>query len=116
MKTILFILTLTLSIGAVTSCKSQKDAAAIVGATTGKVSHQYQSTGCSTVVIIAGTNGPVTIIPKDKLSAEFDVDGLEITFDYRALKMPQPKRCNVGMPAELTNIAKSGGKKMRIPF
>jgi hypothetical protein len=74
--------------------------------TTGKVSHQYRATGCATVVIvkIEGEENPATLIPKDKLPENLDVDGKEIMFDYRPLRMPNPQGCNVGMPAELTNI------------
>ncbi|MGZ4033650.1 MAG: hypothetical protein ACXVPU_06095 [Bacteroidia bacterium] len=106
----LIIIMLSLVVSITTGCKSKKEttstAPAVTGGTTGKVSHQYQSTGCPTVIVISNGESPVTIIPKDKLSKEFDVDGLEITFDYRPLKMPQPAGCTVGMPAELTNISK----------
>src|SRR4051812_49319974 len=107
MRSIIIMLSLVVSF--TTGCKSKKEAtsttaSATVGGTTGKVSHQYQSTGCSTVVIISAADAPITIIPKDKLSKEFDLDGQEITFDYHPLKMPQPAGCNVGIPAELSNI------------
>lgn len=100
-------------------CKSKKEASASVpavtteqpvakGNTTGKVSHQYNATGCATVVIVKidGQENPLTLIPKDKLASSFDVDGLEISFNYRTLKMPQPAGCSVGIPAELTEISK----------
>ncbi len=70
----------------------------------GKVSHQYKATGCATVIIINKDGETITIIPKDRLDASLDVDGLEITFNYRPLKMPNPVGCTAGFPAELTNI------------
>ncbi len=78
------------------------------GVYVGKLSHQYKSTGCETVIIIASHDdvAEMTLIPKDKLSKDVDVDGQLIRFDYRPLKMPQPAGCNVGMPAEITNITK----------
>lgn len=102
-------------------CKSKKEASAsasttsvssqqntVKGNTLGKVSHQYSATGCATVIIvkIEGQENPLTLIPKDKLPSSLDVDGLEISFNYRPLKMPQPAGCNVGIPAELTDISK----------
>ncbi|MCW3105058.1 MAG: hypothetical protein JWO09_3498 [Bacteroidetes bacterium] len=48
----------------------------------------------------------MTLIPKDKLASEYDVDGLEIAFNYHPLKMPNPAGCTVGMPAEITDLSK----------
>ncbi len=76
------------------------------GTTLGKVSHQYRATGCSTVIIVTDPVNTTTLIPKDTLSSEFDVDGLEIYFNYRPLKMPNPKGCSVGIPALISNISK----------
>jgi hypothetical protein len=78
------------------------------GTTLGKVSHQYRETGCSTVILVNSENQdkPLTLIPRDTLSPEFDIDGLEILFNYRTLKMPNPKGCTVGIPAEITDISK----------
>jgi hypothetical protein len=76
------------------------------GTTTGKVSHKYKAGGCSAVIVFMQDGTEVTIIPKDKLAKEFDVDGLEISFNYHTLKMPQPAGCTVGMPAEVTDISK----------
>ena len=72
---------------------------------TGKVSHQYSE--CGTVVIITDSNGgaPIILIPQTKLG-EFDVDGQEISFHYRPLKMKNPDGCNTGSPAALTDISK----------
>ena len=117
----IIILILSVSIAAFFGCKAKKEAGSTkptttveqtqspaVGNTAGKVSHQYRSTGCATVVIVKldGQENPLTLIPKDKLAFEFDVDGLEITFNYHTLRMPQPAGCNVGLPAEITDIAK----------
>ena len=73
--------------------------------TIGKVSHQYRATGCATVVIIKTADNTITLIPKDKLPDNLDVDGLEISFEYHTLKMHNPVGCNVGIPAALTNIS-----------
>ena len=107
---ILIIATVSLSIGAckigehapvkTTSSSSEQTSPK----TSGKVSHQYKATGCATVIIIKNGDELITIIPKDKLSDNFDVDGLEISFDYRPLKMHNPEGCNAGFPAEVTNI------------
>lgn len=78
------------------------------GAHAGKVSHKYRSGGCETVIIIMAHDdvAEVTLIPKDKLNKDIDVDGQNITFDYQPLKMPQPAGCTVGMPASISNITK----------
>jgi len=79
-----------------------------IGTTLGKVSHQYRATGCATVVIVKRDDSqqPITLIPRDTLSEIFDVDGLEIYFNYHPLKMRNPAGCKVGIPAELTDISK----------
>lgn len=78
------------------------------GANVGQVSHKYKSTGCETVIIVAAHDdvAEMTLIPKDKLSKDVDMDGQLIRFDYHALKMPQPAGCTTGVPAEITNITK----------
>ncbi len=77
------------------------------GGFTGKISHKYHATGCETVIIINSDEGTeLTLIPKDKLSKDVDMDGQLIRFDYHPLKMPQPAGCTVGVPAEITNITK----------
>jgi hypothetical protein len=58
------------------------------------------------VIIFTQDGSEVTLIPKDKLAKEFDVDGLEVQFNYHALKMPQPEGCTVGMPAEISELTK----------
>lgn len=73
--------------------------------TSGKVSHMYRATGCKTVIIVSGFTEPLTLIPKDELPVKLDKDGLEILFNYRLLKMPNPKGCSVGMPAELSDVS-----------
>lgn len=78
------------------------------GAHAGKVSHKYRAGGCETVIIIMAHDdvAEITLIPKDKLNKDIDVDGQNITFDYQPLKMPQPAGCTVGMPAAISNITK----------
>jgi uncharacterized protein YpmB len=101
-----------------TACKTCKNAqtksvsteqATTQPKTSGKVSHQYKATGCATVIVVKqkDTGETLTLIPKDALPKEFDTDGLEISFDYRLLKMPNPPGCNAGIPAEITNISKT---------
>jgi len=90
--------------------KTDTTAAVIThGATLGKVSHQYRATGCATVIVCDGSydlNVHATLIPRDTLAKDFDVDGLEIYFDYRPLKMKNPAGCTVGIPALISNISK----------
>ncbi|HEY0029271.1 MAG TPA: hypothetical protein VGC65_00820 [Bacteroidia bacterium] len=78
------------------------------GAHAGKVSHKYRAGGCETVIVILAHDdiAEITLIPKDKLNKDIDVDGQTILFDYHPLKMPQPEGCTVGIPAEITNITK----------
>ncbi len=81
--------------------------AATAGKYTGTVSHQYKKDGCSVVIIISSpSDKPITLIPKDPLPKELDVDGKEITFNYRPLKMPQPAGCSVGVPAVVTEVVR----------
>jgi hypothetical protein len=102
MKSYLIILSIVVSI--FTSCKSKETAAAsTMGKTSGKVSHEYKAGGCSAVIV---TSDGVTLIPSIALKKDFDVDGLEVTFDYLSLKMPQPAGCTTGIPAEITNLGK----------
>lgn len=110
-----YIYVLLISALAVIACKSKKSAGssasstasvAATGNTTGKVSHKYRSTGCATVIVFMQDGTETTLIPKDKLAKEFDVDGLEILFNYRTLKMMNPEGCTTGMPAEITGISK----------
>ena len=75
---------------------------------TGKVSHQYKKKGCSSVVIIQSDPPAesLVLIPKTALPKKLDKEGMIITFNYRRLRMPNPKGCETGMPAELSNIQK----------
>lgn len=88
--------------------KDPKMMAPVSDKTLGMVSYQYKSTGCTAVVIVQTeiATQPLILIPMNPLPAGIDKDGLEIYFDYRPLKMPNPKGCNAGIPAELTNISK----------
>ncbi|MCE3280778.1 MAG: hypothetical protein K0S44_2969 [Bacteroidetes bacterium] len=114
-----YIFFLMISSLAAASCKSKKATTASVatstpatmttrteGNITGKVSHQYRATGCATVIVFNNEGTEMTLIPKDKLPAEFDVDMMEIKFNYHTLKMANPAGCNVGIPAEITEITK----------
>jgi hypothetical protein len=107
-------MTIILLSTAIMACKAHKDAGVtssgtqtkVVGSTTGTVSHKFKATGCETVILVKQNDAEMTLIPKDKLDASFDQDGLVILFNYRTLKMPNPAGCNEGMPAEITDISK----------
>jgi len=115
MKNILFIIVIVIFIS--TSCKTKQSISpttkaveqkSVKGKTLGKVSHQYKPSGCATVIIInkEGQDKPITLIPKDELPKGIDVSGQEIYFDYHTLRMKNPAGCDVGIPAEITNISK----------
>jgi hypothetical protein len=98
------------------SCKSKEKAVAPVSTsiqvaetpkTTGKVSHQFRPGGCATVIIVdtGNPNNPLILIPKSSLN-EFDKDGLEISFTYRKLRMPNPPGCIKGSPVDISDITK----------
>lgn len=75
--------------------------------TAGKVSHRYRASGCNTVIEVKLEGDEIqTLIPKDKLAVEIDVDGTEIYFTYNLLKMPQPSGCRIGQPAEINDVVK----------
>jgi hypothetical protein len=76
---------------------------------TGKISHQFRSTGCATVIVAdikKGETDTLIIIPKDALPSGFDVNGLKVFFNYHASRIPQPPGCSKGIPAEITNLEK----------
>ncbi|MBN8696879.1 MAG: hypothetical protein J0L87_10125 [Bacteroidetes bacterium] len=103
MKSYLIIFTIVATL--LTSCKTKEATTSnTMGKTSGKVSHEYKAGGCSAVIV---TSDGVTLIPKDALKKEFDVDGLNVTFDYITLKMPQPAGCTTGIPAEISNLGKA---------
>jgi hypothetical protein len=76
--------------------------------TTGKISHQFRSTGCATVIVVNVKNEtePIILIPREALPTRFDINDLEIYFNYHPLRMPQPPGCSKGIPAEITNLEK----------
>lgn len=77
--------------------------------TLGKVSHRYRTMGCNTVIEVKLEGDEIqTLIPKDKLAQEFDIDGTEIYFNFLVLRMPQPEGCTLGQPAEITEIVLRG--------
>ena len=73
---------------AITSTETNTTASSSQGVHAGKVSHKYRAGGCETVIIINAHDDVVeiTLIPKDKLNKDIDVDGQNITFDYHPLK------------------------------
>jgi hypothetical protein len=74
--------------------------------TKGKVSHQFASKGCATVIVVNSENGEEQIlIPRAPLEKQFDKEGLEIFFNYHPLKMRQPPGCEKGIPAEITDVS-----------
>ena len=116
MKNIIGIILIALLIS--TSCKTKQNTTSKVNnipqvisknQTIGIVSHKFRATGCSTVIILTkrvNDKEPATIIPVEKIPESFDIDGLEIYFDYHLLKMRNPDGCNEGIPAEIINISK----------
>lgn len=111
----LFIFIIAFGLLATPCCKSKNEVAkqttatvVPAGTTLGKVSHQYRASGCATVIIVKLENQdqPLTLIPRDTLPPVFNIDGLEILFNYRKLKMPNPKGCNVGLPAQIMDLSK----------
>ncbi|HEY4798723.1 MAG TPA: hypothetical protein VII99_06560 [Bacteroidia bacterium] len=113
-----FILFFVVAVLTLSSCKTKKNLSnkadssasqiSMADKTLGKVSHQFRSSGCATVILvgITGQESPMILIPKDTLPQSIDVDGTEIYFKYRKLKMPQPKGCSKGIPAEITDLIK----------
>ena len=87
---------------------STKESTNHIGVTLGQVSHKFRDTGCSTVVIVnwQKPDEQIVLIPLDTLSSAFDVDGLEIYFNYQPLKRMNPPGCTVGFPAKLSDISK----------
>ena len=71
----------------------------------GKVSHKYSAGGCGAVIISCKNpqHDTLTLIPMTPLN-EFDKEGLEIVFNYRTLKVHQPKGCGAGIPVQITGI------------
>jgi hypothetical protein len=39
------------------------------------------------------------------LPKAFNKDGIEIRFNYTTLRMPQPKGCTTGIPAEIRDVS-----------
>jgi len=110
-----FVLLIAISLALFPGCKvrhkvvkqATTETLAPKGNSEGKVSHMYRQTGCATVVIVKKEGQEdITLIPKDTLAKEFDIDGLEIYFNYHLLKMKNPAGCNAGIPAQLTDISK----------
>jgi hypothetical protein len=84
---------------------NEQQNAEIENKTLGKISHQYRVGGCASVIEVKLEGDEVqTLIPKDKLAKEIDVDGKEIYFNFLVLRMPQPQGCMVGQPAIITDI------------
>jgi hypothetical protein len=72
--------------------------------TTGRVSHAYQP--CGSVIIVTNSKNDTTVLIVGSSLNEFDVDGLEISFHYKPLKRMNPKGCNKGYPAVISDITK----------
>lgn len=98
------------------SCKAKKNSSLTVSntdetsnslKTEGKVTHQYKLMGCETIIICKPTteNDTLFLIPMTPLE-KFDIDGLQISFNYRILRIHNPKGCKQGIPAQISNIKK----------
>lgn len=68
----------------------------------GKVSQRFKSTCSSVVEFKDENNETVVLIPKDPLG-DLDVEGLQIEFNYRLLRMANPEGCTTGRMAEIRN-------------
>ncbi len=70
----------------------------------GMVSHQYNSSGCGTIILCKREieKDTLFLIPMTPLG-EYDKDGLEIFFNYRILRIHNPKGCK-GTPVQVSNI------------
>ena len=93
------------------SCKStekqvvkQTAAPIIKGKTIGMVSQQYKAEGCSTVIFIINQAETLCLLPVRGFDAKYNKDKLKISFDYLPLRMKNPEGCNIGIPAEISNI------------
>ena len=75
--------------------------------TQGKVSHEYKTTGCNTVLVVKTDDAanPLVLIPISPLPAEFDKDGLTLYFNYKLSRIKNPEGCTKGIPAEVTDIS-----------
>ncbi len=73
----------------------------------GRVSHRYAYTGCGPVIVTDKVIHGDTLIfdPMQKLN-EFDVEGLEISFNYRPLAIMHPKSCGKAQPVYISNVKK----------
>jgi hypothetical protein len=74
----------------------------------GKVSHQYKTKGCGTVILVEKDS--LVLLPQ-ALQPEFDQDGLVISFQYHPLRKRNPEGCDIGFPVELSDVARSEKKK-----
>lgn len=96
-----------------TNCKSTKSVSDKSNSTTepqdltktkGKVTHQYKTTGCATIIICEAKNSDTLFLIPATPITDFDKDGLEILFNYRIVKIHNPKGCSKGIPAQITDI------------
>lgn len=109
-------LILLLGIILLISCKSSEKqvvnkliSTVVKGKYTGKVTHQYKTEGCKTIIIVNKENDkPLNLIPMNELDAKYDKDNLKISFDFLPLRVKNPLGCNIGIPAQITNIAIEG--------
>lgn len=77
------------------------------GEISGRISHQFRTEGCPTIIIVSqGEKDSLVLIPSEVLPSNVDINGLEVLFNYHTLRIPQPNGCNLGIPAEITNITK----------
>ena len=97
----------------ITACHSQKKVAgnnmkqpfADTLLSSGKISHKYVSNGCSPIIISYKNpmHDTLTLIPLNSLK-EMDKDGKEVLFNFKTLKVHQPKGCGDGIPVYITAI------------
>ena len=108
-------LSFTISCLIIGGCKAKKNTTAIQANATvkettapektiGKISHQFRSTGCATVIVVDIKSEADTLILIPALPNGLDINSLEVSFNYHPLRMPQPPGCTKGIPAEITNL------------
>ena len=70
----------------------------------GIVSYQYKSSGCGTLILCKREieKDTLFLIPMASIG-EYDKDGLEIFFNYRILRIHNPKGCK-GTPVQVSDI------------
>ena len=73
------------------------------GTFVGIIHHNFEESTCTVIEAVNGTD-VFYLIPVNGLPESMDLDGMQIRFNYTALRMPQPEGCAKGIPAELRDV------------